>query len=105
MVTLETRVYRNPQVVCEVLDGEGVLYHERTHEIHLLNPTATLIWDAFDGRDDVGSVIATFVELTGGPFDAIQRDVLETLDGFARLDLIVTDPEAPARSAEGGSDG
>jgi hypothetical protein len=107
MIRLATLVCRDPLVAYEVLDGEAVLYHERTQQIHLLNPIATLIWEEFDGRNDLRSVIARFVELSGRPFDVIQRDVLEAVDGFARLDLVVSDPESAVDAAkeEEGPDG
>jgi PqqD family protein of HPr-rel-A system len=71
-----------------VLDGEAVLYDESSHRVHLLNPTATVIWACCDGNgnvDDIATDIAAVLELDRG---AVAGDVLETVRDFARLGLL-----------------
>ena len=40
---------RSPDAYAVVLDGEAVVLDERLDRLHLLNHTATLLWQLFDG--------------------------------------------------------
>ena len=33
------------------LDGEAVIFSEETQNMHVLNPTATIVWACFDGSE------------------------------------------------------
>lgn len=39
------RLYRNEDLAFRVLAGEAVLIHARNREVHVLNETATRVWD------------------------------------------------------------
>jgi hypothetical protein len=89
---------RDPDVAYEVLEGEGVLYHTKTNTIHVLNPTATMIWEALNGSTNVGEIIAEFERLTGLASGVIEADVKSALHGFRSLHLLdmasnSTDPQ------------
>jgi hypothetical protein len=58
------------------LDGEAVLLDERVNELHLLNHTATLLWQLYDG-------VTTLDELAGELVDSIGLD-----PGTARADIL-----------------
>lgn len=62
------------------LDGEAVIYDESNGHIHHLNPTATIVFNLFDGT-------ATVKELAGmiaGEFDVAQADVERQIRGLIR---------------------
>ncbi len=44
-----TNPVRNPEVLLKDVGGESLLYHNGKKEVHILNPTARLIWDLCDG--------------------------------------------------------
>jgi hypothetical protein len=104
MVTLDAAVRQDPLVAYEVLDGEAVLYHEVSNELHLLNPTATLIWQALDGDRDLRAVIEMFVELTGAPEDVIESDVIDAVHDLERLALVRIDGGTDSRFDDGSGD-
>lgn len=50
-----------PGVAAVALDGETVLYDERTASVHILSPTAALVWSCLDGQsslDEIASDLA-----------------------------------------------
>ena len=47
------------------LDGAGVLFSEATQELHLLNPTATVIWSLLEEGHDADSASAALHEMSG----------------------------------------
>ena len=84
----ESVVERCPEVAYEILDGEAVLFHEGTGEVHVLNHTATFIWQAFDGESRVSDVVAHLSRLAGVSYPVIEADVLATLQDFRNLGLV-----------------
>lgn len=44
------RPLRKPHVVSKKLGQETVLYDQETRAIHVLNPSALLVWELCDGR-------------------------------------------------------
>jgi coenzyme PQQ synthesis protein D (PqqD) len=53
------------------VDGEAVVYHHGTNEVHYLNPTATLAFRLFDGTATVGELSREIA----GEYDARPSDV------------------------------
>lgn len=64
---------------CSILD-ETVIYNLATSTCMFLNPSATHIWDACDGRRDVGQI----VQHTGYPHTDVLK-VIEALSGGGLL--------------------
>ena len=91
----DTIAERSPEVAYEVLDGEGVLFHEGTGQLYVFNPTATMIWEALDGRYTIEEIVAEFERLTGAPRATIESDVLSALREFSAAALLDV---APTRS-------
>ena len=54
------------------LDGEAVVLDEAANRLHLLNRTATLIWNCLDGEVDIRGLAAEIGEI----LDLPQREVL-----------------------------
>lgn len=88
----DTVVERNPEVAYEVLDGEGVLFHEGTSQVFVLNPTATMIWESLDGRGTIGEIVDEFERLTGAPRATIEADVVAALREFSGAALLTVMP-------------
>lgn len=44
--------------------------------MHLLNPTAGLLWACFDGRGTVAEIAADVAEAFGVPVEAVQPEVV-----------------------------
>jgi hypothetical protein len=71
---------RSPDAFAVFLDGEAVILDERLDRLHLLNHTATLLWQLFDGA-------VTLTELASELGDELHLDagvVLEDLVTITR---------------------
>lgn len=75
-------------VTTEVLDGEAVIHVEGKPGLHVLNLTASLIWQNLDGRRTLDELAASLSQLAGEPFDTVQRDVLEAVRDFGDNGLL-----------------
>ena len=71
-----------------LVDGELVLYDHARQFVHALNPTAAFIWRACDGRHDQASIAAALAERYPESREAIEEDVLATLELFRAEGLL-----------------
>jgi hypothetical protein len=88
-------------VVGVELDGEAVLYHEVANTIHVLSPTATIVWNLLDGEHDVASVVSELAEVFEVPPERMLEDVLAAVRAFGGqglLEGIEADAEVVAAS-------
>ena len=44
---------RNPQIMMQQLKHETMLYNTEAEEVHILNPTAKVIWELSDGTHTI----------------------------------------------------
>jgi Coenzyme PQQ synthesis protein D (PqqD) len=80
---------RRPDLLTSWVDGEVVILDRVTGFVHQLNPTASYIWGACDGRHDVGEIAAGIASDFEGAPEAVLDDVLRSLLDFERLGLLV----------------
>ena len=72
---------RRDGLIIERLEGETLVYDLTRHRAHCLNPTASVVWDACDGRASTAQIARRVEERLGLPADA---DLVEL--ALARLD-------------------
>lgn len=77
-----------PDLTVVELDGEAVIYDERTDDIHHLNPTATIVFSLCDGTASFGEIVADIAEVFTVPPDQVARDVRSLLREFRRSGLL-----------------
>lgn len=58
------------------LDGETILYEEDSGGLHVLNPTATLVWRCLDGAVSLGELADDIAAALGADPVAVGRDLL-----------------------------
>jgi PqqD family protein of HPr-rel-A system len=80
------RIRRDLTVV--ELDGEAVIYDERSGELHHLNPTATLIFGFLDGTVTVRELASDVADAFGVPQDEIETQIRELIRRFRKLGLL-----------------
>jgi len=84
------RPLKREDIVCRDMGTETLLYDARAEAIHLLNPTALLIWNLCDGNHSLRDMRE---ELRAAFSLAAEHDVLadiqQTVDTFAKNNLLV----------------
>jgi Coenzyme PQQ synthesis protein D (PqqD) len=82
-----------PQIVDTVawveVDGEAVLFDEVGRIVHVLNPTATLVWAAIDGRRSLGRIADDLTVAFGADPDVVHEDVRALADGLMSRGLVI----------------
>ncbi|HEY7661141.1 MAG TPA: HPr-rel-A system PqqD family peptide chaperone [Actinomycetota bacterium] len=78
---------RGDLVVVE-LDGEAVVYDERSGELHHLNPSATLIFGLLDGSATIRTLADDMSQAFGVPQEEMESQVRALVGQLRRLGLI-----------------
>lgn len=79
------------------LDGETVLLDDDTGAMHTLNPTATVLWDCFDGSGTLAEIAADVADAYSTDQSIVVGDMLELARALGRqglLDGVEADPPA-----------
>ena len=81
------------------LDGEAVVYDERTGDLHHLNPTATLVFGLLDGKATGRELARDLAEAYGQPFEQVLEQVQALVRSFRKAKLL----EPGARASRAGA--
>ena len=84
------RPLKRRDIICQDMGTETLLYDAQAEAIHVLNPTALLIWNLCDGHHNLQDMKE---KLRAAFSPTAEHDVLadiqQTLDTFAENDLFV----------------
>jgi hypothetical protein len=93
----ESAVARGLERVTEVeLDGETILYDEKTHELLVLNSSAALIWQVLDGTcslRELSEDLAAAFRIDPGTVGADVLDTVRALGSHGLLEGVVGPPQ------------
>ncbi len=79
---------RSSRVAWRVYDGEAVILLGEDSTLNTLNPVATVVWEAADGRTPVSAIVdRVCAEFDVDPADA-ERDVIGFVDRLCRRGLL-----------------
>jgi PqqD family protein of HPr-rel-A system len=78
------------------LDGEAVVYDDRTGDLHHLNATATVVFSLCDGTGTVRELATDLAHAYGQPVDDVERQIRGLLRRFRRAGLLRPARETPA---------
>jgi PqqD family protein of HPr-rel-A system len=70
------------------LDGEAVIYDDRSGDLHHLNATATVVAELCDGRATVRELSADIAGAFGVPRDEVEQQVRILLRRLRRAGLL-----------------
>jgi PqqD family protein of HPr-rel-A system len=89
---------RVPWVAAVELDGETVLFDERSGRMHLLDAVATVVWQRLDGSATLDSLARDLSAAFGAGEDRVRADVTAFLRQLERERLLEgVAPAAPER--------
>jgi PqqD family protein of HPr-rel-A system len=78
------------------LDGEAVIYDERTSDLHHLNPTATIVFGLCDGTATMPEIATDIAEAFGVPAAEVEAQVRSLVRRFRAAELL--EPRAGSRA-------
>ena len=81
-------VEKSDNLIFREIDGEVVIITNDGSHIHMLNETATLIWNCSNKRTSIGQIITEMCEQYDVDEDTASRDVLETIKSLSEKNLI-----------------
>jgi PqqD family protein of HPr-rel-A system len=70
------------------VDGEIVLYDADSQQAHLLNPTASVIWDCLDGTVALGELASDLADEFGADPAEVGDQVVAIVRSFDELGLL-----------------
>jgi hypothetical protein len=70
------------------VDGEVVLFEEESHDLHVLNPTASVLWQCFDGEVTIDELIADLADAYQADPAEIRADVFDAVRNFGGQGLL-----------------
>jgi len=79
---------RRPEIATVIIDGEAVCYDTDSFKLHVLNGTATLLWDCFQVPGTLGELIDDLVAELHVDRELVRADVLETTRAMVRNGLV-----------------
>ena len=84
---------KSPQVKLQNLGHETVCYDPVQKAVHILNPTARLIWDLCNGEhtiEEIEGIVRSSFEIPDG--QDLAQDIKNTLETFSVKKLIRLEP-------------
>ncbi|GJQ24909.1 MAG: PqqD family protein [Planctomycetia bacterium] len=79
-----TKPLRKSDIAIRCVDNEAILYREGEKRIHILNPTARLVWELCDGAhtvEDMEKTMRANFSIADGR--DVMKDIRQTIDEFA----------------------
>ena len=77
-------------VVARGVGDETVLFDPRESDAHVLNSSASLLWNCLDGAGSVREIFADLADAFGVPVGVIEHDFVPLLSDWKRHQLVVT---------------
>jgi PqqD family protein of HPr-rel-A system len=76
------------------LDGEAVIYDESSGNLHHLNPTATVIFNLFDGTSTVKELASLIEQEFQVPAPDVEKQIRGLLKEFRQAGLLDGNPSS-----------
>jgi PqqD family protein of HPr-rel-A system len=86
-----------PQIAFSPVGEEGLVYDSLSGALHMLNPSAALLYRVCDGSATVDELAADVAEAFGVPLDEVRPQVVTLVESLAQLGVV---EDATGRSRE-----
>ena len=70
------------------VEDELTLYDHRANVVHILNPTAAVVWRLSDGTLETVDIVSELAEIYGLEADVVEEDVQDILEQFREAGLL-----------------
>lgn len=85
---IKERLTRPEDVIWRRVDDKIVVIKDDGLAIHVLNKTAAMIWEMYDGERSVDEIAQQLVERFEVPFDEACRDIEEIVEKLIKIGLM-----------------
>lgn len=85
----ENCLSKRPELNIRTIDQETVIVDKNTGEVHQLNPTASYIWDQFDGVTTIDQVTSKLANEFNIDENQAKVDVNSVVDQLKELKLLI----------------
>lgn len=82
----------SPDVEWVEIDGQVVAWNERTETLHLLDPTAGLVYQLLDGRSSLTEIVLDLAAAFENDLGQVERDVLRLASSLEDMALVERAP-------------
>ncbi len=82
-----TRFVRNPAARIKRVGEKAAVYLPETGAVHVLNPTAELLFESLAEPASLDELVAVFEDLTDGDVTTIRDDLSQSLVDFEKLGI------------------
>lgn len=87
-ISLNTKIKVNPKIVYKKLKGSFYLLDPDKGKVHILNETASFIWEAVKKSAKVGEIIDSMVKEFNVKKEVARKDVLEFINKYLERKFI-----------------
>lgn len=88
---------RGVEAVTLDVDGETLIYHRRTGEVHRLDSVGSLIWRFLDGQTAAEELVHDLSEAFAVEPEVVRSDVDDLLKQLGQAFLLADQPSPPPR--------
>ena len=85
---MKERPKRRIDLINEDVEDESVIYDPKNHNVHHLNPMASIIWELCDGNHTPQEISEEIVDVLEGDPAQVEGDVTKTLGEFQEKGLL-----------------
>lgn len=90
---LEKYISRSDLCSWRIVVGEAVVL-TRAMKLHVLNETATIIWQLADGETKIRDIVNEICESFGVGIETAERDVLDFISELEKTELVIIGDQA-----------
>jgi hypothetical protein len=89
-ITAGTAPARRDRLATVDVDGELVVLDEDSGAVHLLNPTASIVFQCLDGTSTLREIAGDFADELGAPLDVVEADLVRLAIDLAAHGLLAS---------------
>jgi len=88
MMELSARLVRNRDIVFRTIKEEGVIYDPHTKRLHMLNKTALLAWNLWDGEHSLADIVDEILSEYEADPEVVTGDIISCANELRRYGLL-----------------
>ena len=83
---------RAPETITVPLDGDTIVYHHPTGEVHRLDAVGSVVWQFLDGQTPVDDLVTDLADAFAVDRTVVRGDIDKLLERLGRAGLLADGP-------------